>query len=153
MTLQEWLNNLPNSPTASQAADKAKVSKATFLRHQKKGMTTAEYAIAIARAFDVNEVLALRDLGFITDKAVRNASSVIDLHKVTNQQLLDEVLRRSDPEAVRLFGDPTGEAIDYEPIDELAQRRESKSAPRDMPLDAIADSSDYHEEENNEFDD
>lgn len=104
MELQKWLENLPGSPTVSQAADHADVSKATFLRHAKKGATTAEYAISIARAYKVNEVQALVDLGFITADAVAAVGVENALRIATNRQLLNEINRRSDPEATRLFG-------------------------------------------------
>lgn len=104
MTLQEWLKSLPGSPTVSQAADHSGVSKATLLRHDKKGETTAEYAISIARAYEVNEVQALIDLGFITEKAVRELGITMSLDMATNEALLEQVLRRSDPQARVLFG-------------------------------------------------
>lgn len=158
MTLQDWLKSLPDSPTASQAADRAGVSKATFLRHQKKGETTAEYAIAISRAYGVNEIKSLLDLGFISLQAVKEISVQVSVGRMSNQQILDEILRRSDPEALNLFGDPTGEAIDYDgteaPVASLDDHRSNKqSAQSDIPQDAVADDSDYHEEENTEFDD
>ncbi len=105
MELQDWLNNLPGSPTVSQAADHAEVSKATFLRHAKKGETTAEYVVTISRSYNVNEVDSLVELGFISADAVAEIGIARALHKATNEQLLDEILRRSDPEARYLFGE------------------------------------------------
>lgn len=108
MELQDWLNILPGSPTVSQAADHAEVSKATFLRHAKKGETTAEYVVAISRSYNVNEVDSLVALGFISADAVAEMGIARALHNATNEQLLDEIMRRSDPQARYLFGEDEG---------------------------------------------
>ena len=136
MQLRKWIASLPGSPTVSQAADYAGVSKATLLRHDKKDETTAEYAVAIARAYGVNEVQALIDLDMLDSKAVQEIGIEHALRNATNEQLLDEIMRRSDPEANYLFGggdDP--KVIDLQtdalatPVDELAQRRRAETTP------------------------
>mgnify|MGYP002712234108 CR=1 FL=1 len=104
MELQEWLSTLPGSPTVSQAADHSHVSKATLLRHAKTGKTTAEFVVTISRAYRVNEVESLVKLGFITDKAVDGYGIEAALSSATNEELLEEILRRSDPQARYLFG-------------------------------------------------
>ncbi|MCK2200522.1 hypothetical protein [Corynebacterium callunae] len=103
MNIKEWLTTLPGSPSVSQAADHAEVSKATFLRHEKKGETTAEYAIKIARAYNINEVQALLDLGFIEEAAVLEIAVDNALGFAKNSQLWVEISKRADPEARRLF--------------------------------------------------
>lgn len=143
MELQEWITALPGSPTVSQAADHAGVSKATFLRHAKKGETTAEYAVAISRAYDVNEVETLVSLGFITAEAVDDYGVVQALERATNRQILDEIMRRSDPEARQLFGadeDTIGLADDAE-VFELPNRNVRPVSDDEVPFDAVADSS------------
>lgn len=143
MELQEWITALPGSPTVSQAADHAGVSKATFLRHAKKGETTAEYAVAISRAYDVNEVETLVSLGFITAEAVDDYGVVQALEQATNRQILDEIMRRSDPEARHLFGadeDTIGLADDAE-VFELPNRNVRPVSDDEVPFDAVADSS------------
>ena len=104
MKLQEWLNKLPSSPTVSQAADHSGISKATLLRHAKTGKTTAEFAVTISRAYKVNEVESLVKLGFITSEAVDGYGIKAALASATNEELLDEIMRRSDPQARYLFG-------------------------------------------------
>ena len=116
MEFQEWLTTLPGSPTASQAADHSGISKATLLRHAKAGKTTAEFTISIARAYEVNEVESLLDLGFITSSAIDEYSVEAALERAINEQLLDEILRRSDPQARYLFGnDSDDDAIGLAP--------------------------------------
>lgn len=104
MELQEWLTTLPGSPTVSQAADHSGISKATLLRHAKTGKTTAEFTISISRTYEVNEVESLLALGFISRSAIDEYGVNAALEGATNQQLLDEIMRRSDPKARYLFG-------------------------------------------------
>ena len=116
MELQEWLSTLPNSPTVSQAADHSGISKATLLRHAKTGKTTAEFAVTISRAYKVNEVESLVRLGFITPEAVDGYGIEAALASATNEELLEEILRRSDPQARYLFGNEgDGETIGLAP--------------------------------------
>lgn len=103
MNINEWLNSLPGSPTVSQAADHAGVSKATFLRHEKNGKTTAEYVTKIARAYDVNEIQSLINLGFVQEAAVMEVAIEKALGLAKNSQLLAEMNKRHDPEARRLY--------------------------------------------------
>lgn len=125
MQLQEWLTTLPGSPTASQAADHSGISKATLLRHAKAGKTTAEFTISIARAYEVNEVESLLNLGFIAPSAIDEYSVETALENATNEQLLDEIMRRSDPQARYLFGsegdeDTVGLAPHLTPVSDLS---------------------------------
>ena len=103
MNINEWLNSLPGSPTVSKAADHAGVSKATFLRHEKNGKTTAEYVTKIARAYDVNEIQSLINLGFVDEAAVMEMAIEKALGLAKNSQLLAEMNKRHDPEARRLY--------------------------------------------------
>ena len=103
MNINEWLKSLPGSPTVSQAADHAGVSKATFLRHEKNGKTTAEYVTKIARAYDVNEIQSLINLGFVQEAAVMEVAIEKALGLAKNSQLLAEMNKRHDPEARRLY--------------------------------------------------
>lgn len=137
MTLKEWLDTLPGSPTVSQAADHSDVSKATLLRHAKSGKTTAEYAVAISRAYEVNEIQALIDLGFVNTEAVDKYGVEAALAAATNEQLLDEIMRRSDPQARYLFGNEGGDdAIGLAPhlapvedMDEMPERAVAYNGP------------------------
>ncbi|CAB0969152.1 DNA-binding protein [Corynebacterium diphtheriae] len=140
MNINDWLNALPGSPTVSQAADKAGVSRATFLRHADKGKTTAEYVIAIARAHNVNEIQALADMGFVEEAAVVEMAIDKALGMATNSKLLEEINKRVDPEARRLFyGDGVPDIIDVRD-DELAARR--ADTPVSEPSGSLHDDDD-----------
>lgn len=147
MNINDWLNALPGSPTVSQAADKAGVSRATFLRHADKGKTTAEYVIAIARAHNVNEIQALADMGFVEEAAVVEMAINKALGMATNSKLLEEINKRVDPEARRLFhGDGVPGIIDVRD-DELAAHRSNTTDIGVRGLPYAADDSDTEPEE------
>ena len=149
MTLQEWLNTLPDSPTVSQAADHSGISKATLLRHAKTGKTTAEFIISISRAYGVNEIESLLHLGFITASAIDEYGVEAALEDATNQQLLDEIMRRSDPEARYLFGNEG----DEETIGLAPHLTPVSDVDDSMPLSAVAYSGPDEDAERNDADD
>lgn len=139
MDINEWLNSLPGSPTVSQAADHAGVSKATFLRHEKNGKTTAEYVTKIARAYDVNEIQSLINLGFVQEAAVMEVAIEKALGLAKNSQLLAEMNKRHDPEARRLYraeGKPG--VID---LDDHRSPDPMSGASGSIPSTAVADDS------------
>lgn len=151
MDIQDWLSTLPGSPTPSQAADKAGVSKATLLRHVNKGQTTAEYVISIARAHGVNEIEALIDLEIVDANAVLELGIDKALDLATNRQLLAAIERRTDPEFQKSVGIRPGIINpDFRTLDDLAKRRhttpETPPHVQDYPYDAVADSSPDEEE-------
>jgi hypothetical protein len=103
MNIKERLDSLPSAPTVSQAADFAGVSKATFLRHEKTGKTTAESVVKIARAYNVNEVQSLINLGFVDEAAIMEVAIEKALGMAKNSQILAEMNKRHDPEARHLY--------------------------------------------------
>lgn len=113
--------------------------------------------IALCRGYNRSPVTGLIETGYLQEWEAENVGIPFALHNASNQQILDEIMRRSDPEALYLFGDLTGETTDYQPIDELSEKRSKKaqaqSAQFDIPEGAVADHSEYHKEENTEFDD
>ena len=149
MKLQEWLNTLPGAPTVSQAADHSDISKATLLRHAKAGKTTAEFIISISRAYGVNEVESLLNLGFITASAIDEYGVEVALEGATNQQLLDEIMRRSDPEARYLFGNDTDDDV----IGLAPHLAPVSDVDDSMPLSAVAYSGPDEDAERNDADD
>lgn len=148
MNINEWLNSLPGSPTVSQAADHAGVSKATFLRHEKNGKTTAEYVTKIARAYDVNEIQSLINLGFVQEAAVMEVAIEKALGLAKNSQILAEMNKRHDPEARRLYraeGKPGVIDLDDhrspDPLSDASDIDDGTVKPFDYGIPHAADSS------------
>ncbi|WP_153246042.1 hypothetical protein [Corynebacterium sp. 805_CJEI] len=134
------------------------MAESTLSRQLSRGSLRPEMVIALCRGYNRSPVTGLIETGYLREWEAEGVGIPFALHNASNQQILDEILRRSDPEALNLFGDPTGEAIDYDgteaPVANLDEHRSNKQSARsDIPHDAVADDSDYHEEENTEFDD
>ncbi len=130
MTFNDWLNHLPGSPTPSQAADAAKLSRATVLRHHEKNATTAEYVIKIARAYNINEIQALIDLGYVNEASVLELAIENALGMAKNSQMLAELDRRVDPDARRVFRGEGAEIVDLD---------DRRTTPDVQDLDYAAD--------------
>lgn len=87
---RDWLETLPGAPTPSVVAEVANLPRPTLLRHAERGHTTAENAIAIARAYNVPPADALVEMGFLEADEV-NASDKLAVR---------EALKRADWEDI-----------------------------------------------------
>ena len=97
LNFTEWLSTLPGAPTPSVAAKKAGLNHTSLLRHAKKGQTTAENVIEIARSFGVDPVSALTKNGFLTPREVGvtgNLDIELALPSASWGQLFAEITRR-----------------------------------------------------------
>ena len=102
MKTKAWLEELVNPDSLRTAATKADIPVSTLSRQQDK--LPAEMVIALCRAYDRSPVQGLIETGYINDYEVQGPDVAIALSKATNQQLLDEIMKRSDPQARYLFG-------------------------------------------------
>ncbi len=158
MDFNTWLLELIGDDSQRTASAKSGMAESTLSRQLSRGSLRPEMVIALCRGYNRSPVTGLIETGYLREWEAEGVGIPFALHNASNQQILDEILRRSDPEALNLFGDPTGEAIDYDgteaPVANLDEHRSNKQSARsDIPHDAVADDSDYHEEENTEFDD
>lgn len=132
-----------------QASRKAGYVQTTLQRQVDKGKLSPEMVIALCRAYDHPTVEGLVETGYLYPHEVETPGVNLVLPKATNRQLLEEINRRSDPEARRLFTNtddhdvididedaevfeftpPTTPGVDQRPYDD------------GMPSDAVADSS------------
>lgn len=103
MDFKKWIETLPGEPLVTQAAERAGIDRSTISRQLKRGMVSAENVIALARAHGHNEIDALIETGYVASEALAGAGIPQALAQATNQQILDEISQRMDPEAVRLF--------------------------------------------------
>lgn len=70
---------------------------------------------------DCFPVRGLIETGYINEYEVQGVDLAIALHDATNEQLLNEIMRRSDPEARYLFGaDGDSEVVDIDDATEAA---------------------------------
>lgn len=131
-----WLKELAGDDTQKTISQKSGVKESTLSRQLSRGTFRPEMVIALCRGYNHSPVTGLIETGYLNEWETDGVGIPFALRKASNQQLLDEIIRRSDPEALYLFGDPTGEAIDYENVDAPvtnldAHRSNTQSAPAD----------------------
>lgn len=101
---EQWLLELIGSDSMRTAAQKSKYAQTTISRQLSRGYLRPEMVIALCRAYDHSPVAGLIEIGYINDYEIHGPDVEIALHEATNEQLLDEIMRRSDPQARYLFG-------------------------------------------------
>lgn len=104
MDIEKWFNDLTGNASLREAAETSGVSKSTLSRNLDAGRMTPETIIVLCRAFDRSPIAGLIEHGYLYAHEVDSPSVAVALEKATNEQLLDEIMRRSDPEARYLFG-------------------------------------------------
>lgn len=149
MNVEAWFKDLTDSSSLREAAEKSGVSKSTLSRNLDANTMTPETVIALCRAYDRSPVSGLIETGYINDYELHGPDIEIALHEATNEQLLDEIMRRSDPQARYLFGndgdeDTIGLAPHLTPVSDV---------DGSMPLSAVAYSGPDEDAERNDADD
>ena len=104
MDINEWIKGLIGEDSYRAAAVKADTTGPTITRQLQKGHLSPEMVIALCRAYDRSPVQGLVETGYINEYEVQGVDLAIALHDATNEQLLNEIMRRSDPQARYLFG-------------------------------------------------
>lgn len=120
MDIEKWFTDLTGNASLREAAETSGVSKSTLSRNLDAGRMTPETIIVLCRAFGRSPVTGLIEHGYLYGHEVDSPSVAVALEQATNQQLLDEIMRRSDPQARYLFGadeDTIGLAPDAEVFD------------------------------------
>lgn len=105
MNFEHWLDELIGTDTRATAARKTDYSQSTITRQLSRGHLRPETVISLCRAYDRSPIQGLIETGYIFEHEVDGPAVSAALAQATNQQILDEILRRSDPEARYLFGD------------------------------------------------
>lgn len=153
---KNWFSSMTGQRiTAQDIADQLEISRNATNSRMAKGLT-ADDIITIARGFDINPITALQELGHVGvdeifdhldddgKRLVTAAPDELVFHLAQDMLSVDQKLA-----LVRNVMSRT-EA----PVTNLDEHRSNKQSARsDIPHDAVADDSDYHEEENTEFDD
>lgn len=103
MRHEEWLTRTIGSDSQRSTAGKVGVPQSTISRQLAKGKLDPELVIAIARAYEVSAIDALVDTDYLKEDDVDIAGVPQALGYATNQQLYEEIMRRVDPDAARLF--------------------------------------------------
>lgn len=104
MNFETWLTDLIGEDTRATASKKADYAQSTISRQLSRGYLRPETVIALCRAYDRSPVAGLIETGYINDYELHGPDVEVALREATNEQLLDEIMRRSDPQARYLFG-------------------------------------------------
>lgn len=104
MDFETWLTELIGEDTRRTASSKAGMAESTLSRQLSRGRLSPEMVIALCRAYDRSPVAGLIETGYINDYELHGPDVEVALREATNEQLLNEIMRRSDPQARYLFG-------------------------------------------------
>lgn len=138
MSHEEWLAQLVAGDSQRTVAGKVGVQQSKISRQLANGKLNPELVIALARAYEVSPVDALVDTNYLATADIEGAGIAEALGYATNRQLLDEVRRRSKPDAVRLLrgGDgtitPKGKQISSSNDPEPGLRRHEQRFERNV---------------------
>lgn len=121
---KNWFNRVTNGESGRSAAMKAGVSTSTLNRQLSKGEITAEYVIALARAFGESPSMALVATGYLKLDEVSSVDELEAVRSLDDQSLIREL-------AFRIDADPTAWFSTFGELDErdqLKERRAKKSS-------------------------
>ena len=149
MNVEAWFKDLTDSSSLREAAEKSGVSKSTLSRNLDANTMTPETVIALCRAYDRSPVTGLIETEYINDYELHGPDVEVALREATNEQLLDEIMRRSDPQARYLFGNEGDEEI----IGLAPHLTPVSDVDDSMPLSAVAYSGPDEDAERNDVDD
>lgn len=134
-----WFKKITGGASLREAADRSGISKSTLSRNIDADAMTPETVISLCRGYGRSPVTGLVETGYLQPWELDGVSVPYALQEATNEQLLDEVMRRSDPEARQLFtADADEDVVD---IDDNIVEFPSMSDPAGKPGGAAADSS------------
>ncbi|VFB07746.1 DNA-binding protein [Corynebacterium striatum] len=137
MNVNQWLIELKGEDSMRAASQKSGYAQTTLQRQIDKGVLSPEMVIALCRAYDRSPVTGLIETGYINDYEVQGPDVEIALRQADNEQLLKEIMRRSDPQARYLFGN----AGDDNVIGLAPHLTPVSDVDDSMPLSAVADDS------------
>lgn len=103
MEHKQWIEDLLSGDSMRQASQKVGYAQTTLQRQVDRDRLSPEMVISLCRAYDYPAVEGLVETGYLYPHEVETPGVNLVLPKATNRQLLEEINRRSDPEARRLF--------------------------------------------------
>ena len=147
-THTDWYDDLTNHAPRKAAAERAGLPVSSLNLQYSRGEFRPETVIALARAYRASPVQALAATGLIEEDEAAPIGAAEVLRLATDQQLLEEVMRRIRRAPVA-WDFPLG---DEPPVDSNGNVTPFRPVV-DADLPAVADSSPDNPEEDIEFDD
>lgn len=102
-TFTAWFKNLVGDDTQKEVAKKSGLIESTLSRQLSRGTFRPEMVIALCRGYGRSPVTGLIETGYLNEWETEGVGIPYELQKATNEQILEEILKRSDPEARLLF--------------------------------------------------
>lgn len=132
-----WFNVLRGDDTQAVAAKKSSLNESTLSRQLSRGTMRPEMVIALCRGYGRSPVTGLIETGYLQKWETEGVSIPYALEQATNQQILKEIMRRSDPEARELFGGQghENEVIGLAPVQDLPTPDSNTTTPVSDPSD------------------
>lgn len=156
MNIDEWFRTITNGESQRTVAQKINVQQSKLSRQLNAGHLDPELIRDIARAYGTKAGDALLATGFLSPDDLDLIGVEEALRHAKNSQILDELMRRSDPEARTLFrGEGQEDVIDVADEATDATVFDFPTTPDVSTLHeygAVADSSPDHDEEDTDFD-
>jgi len=134
------------------AAKQAGFNQSAFTRWKNGAKADPDFVVKFARAFHLNVLEALVEAEFITEHEANLKEVTVGgpaLPDATNEQLLDEITRRSDPQARYLFGNEG----DEDTVGLVPHLTPVSDDDDSMPLSAVAYSGPDEDAERDDVDD
>lgn len=103
MRHKDWVENLIGPDSMRTAAAKLGLFPGAVSQQISRGSLKPDMVIALCRVYGRSPIDGLVETGFLERFEAGGASPASALREATNQQILGEIMRRSDADAVRLF--------------------------------------------------
>ena len=145
MDYTAWIEDLIGTDSLRTASGKIGYSQSTITRQLSRNTLTPQAVIALCRAYDRKPVDGLVETGYLHEWEIEGVGIDSALDQATNDQLVKQIMKRSDPDARYLFGvdetinpSPTAEVLDFPSNDRVPPRPDGWET---IPEDIVADSS------------
>lgn len=104
MDFKQWIDDLIEGDSLRTASQKIGLAQSTITRQLSRNTLTAPAVIALCRAYGRKPVDGLVETGHLQPWEIEGVGIDAAIDQATNKQLLDGIMRRSDPESQYLFG-------------------------------------------------
>lgn len=149
MDYTAWIEDLIGTDSLRTASGKIGFAQSTITRQLSRNTLTPQAVIALCRAYGRKPVDGLVQTGYLNPWEIEGVGIDAALDQATNDQLVKQIMKRSDPEARYLFGmDETinpAEDADLLQFPSNTQGEDDTPAVEpewdDMPQQAVADDS------------
>lgn len=152
----QWFDRLTGGASGRSAALKAGLPPATLNRQLSRGQLSAEFVIALCRAYNTHPVAGQVATGYLTPEEGNTLPTTEAARLMSDQDLIRELAYRVDSNPASWTG-TFDEVVDMADAEDarIVDFPDSGATPDDFRIihdEAVADSSPDHDEEDTDFD-